>query len=74
MPYLKPDPIPFISMRRLLLGYEINGSTLATILDVEVSTARRRLRNPETLTLRELALINKYGRVPAEEIREAIKF
>lgn len=72
MPHVKPKAPPFSRMRRLLLGYGFNGPRLARVLDVSEPTARKRLDNPELLTLQDLDRISRYGHVPIEEIREAI--
>lgn len=74
MPYLKQRPAPFAEMRRLLLGYELDGTALGPIIGRTSKTARARLKNPGDLTLSELADICKRAHIPADEIRAAIKF
>ena len=73
MPYLKDDK-PFVEIERLLRGRGLIGSRLARVLNTSEGTARSRLRTPGTITLFELERICKEGHVPAEEIREAVKF
>jgi len=73
MPYLKDDK-PFADVERLLRGRKLTGSRLARVLGMSEQTARARLQCPGTFTLNELQKICAYGHVPAEEIREAVKF
>lgn len=73
MPRIKPRPIPFESLKRLLLGYGLNGPALAAVLGCTPVTARARLNRPETFTLAELELICRRGHIPVEELRAAIK-
>ena len=74
MPRLKtPDP-PFTSLRRLLLGYEIDANRMAQALRVCSKTGKRRLDHPEELTLEDLKRLCHRWNIPADEIREAIKF
>ena len=72
MPYTKTPPLPFEKTRRLLLGYELNAPRLAGILGCSENTARARLADPGSLTVAELAKINRSGHVPIEEIRDAL--
>ena len=60
-------------MRRLLRAYGFNGVRLAEVLNISPPTARKRLREPETLTLYDLERLNRLGHIPLEEIRQAIK-
>ena len=73
MPYIKKKEPPFAKMGRLITGYGLNAPRLAELLDVSRQTAKRRLENPETLTLQDLDRINRLGHVPIEEIRDAIQ-
>ena len=74
MPRLKtPDP-PFIAMRRLLLGYGMNGPLMGAALGVTDKTGKRRLDHPEELTLDDLKKLSRYTDIPADEIRAAIRF
>ena len=72
MPYIKRTETPFIKVRRLLLGYELDATALARVLGCAYNTAKARLDNPENLTLRELDLISTRGHIPVEEIRSAL--
>lgn len=58
-------------MKRLLLGYGLNGPALAEVLGCTPNTARRRLESPGTLTLAELELVSRKAHVPMDEIRAA---
>ena len=73
MPWLINDK-PFAEMERLLRGYKMTGSRLARAIGRSEQTARERLIRPGALTLSELQMICKNGHIPADEIREAIKF
>lgn len=72
MPYIKPKEAPFAKMGRLLRGYGLSGQRLAEVLECSAPTARARLAEPETLTLRDLDRISRRAHIPMEEIREAI--
>ena len=74
MPRLKQPDRPFPDMRRLLLGYELRAPMLSKAAGISESTAARRLANPGDITLTELRRICRNGGIPAERIREAIKF
>ncbi len=64
---------PFITVRRLLLGYDVTASSLAETLGCCYNTARSRLDNPQTFTLHELELVSLRHPVPMEEIRTSIR-
>ena len=67
MPRLRDSTHP---MTRLLLGYEINGANLSTVLGCAPDTARKKIKDPSRLTLGDLKLIHyKFG-VPLEDLRE----
>lgn len=74
MPRLKERPKPFAEVRRLLLGYEMDGPKMARAMDRCETTGKRRLDHPEELTLGELGRICRNTGIPADEIRAAIKF
>ena len=65
--------VSFISVSRLLKGYDITPSNLARILGCAYSTAKSRLNNPQTFSLGELETVSIKAHVPMSEIREAIK-
>ena len=72
MPYIKKPEIPFVQMRRLLLGREINAVALSKVLGISYNTARARLDNPGSFTVAELDAICKKAHVPMDEIRAAM--
>lgn len=72
MPYIKPTDPPFARVGRLLKGYGLSSGKLATVLGCSAPTALKKLKQPETLTLADLALINSRGHIPIDEIRDAI--
>lgn len=65
---------PYDPMRRLLRGYGIDSPHLARALGCCEETARMRLKDPARLTLRELRDVCVRLGVPADEIRDAIRF
>lgn len=64
---------PFITVRRLLLGYDVTVTSLANTLGCCRNTARSRLERPETFTLHELEMVSIRHHIPMDEIRESIK-
>lgn len=69
---LKRKPA-FSPMQRLLKGYGLNAVHLSMIWGVAYNTAAARLREPATLTLRELQLVSDQAGIPMEEIRACIR-
>ena len=72
VPFLKRRDPPFAAVARLLRGYGLDAAKLAPVLGCSYNTARARLRDPGTLTLAELAAINRVGHIPVEEIKNSI--
>lgn len=72
MSYIKRTEPPFVKIRRLLLGYELDAVALSKILGCSYNTAKSRLDNPATLTVGELETVSAKGHVPIDEIRAAI--
>jgi len=71
MPYIKRQE-PFSKMTRLLLGYGLNGVKLSNVIGCSPPTGKKKLDNPQLLTLAELDAIHRKAHIPIEEIREAI--
>ncbi len=63
----------FAKLTGVLTVYGIDSRRLSEIIGKNRDTARRRLREPSSFSLEELAAINAAG-VPAADIREAITF
>lgn len=74
MPYVKLGSPKFEKMRRLLLGYGLNGPALARVIECSDPTARKRLDDPGLLTLADIEKINRKGHISMEDIRNAICF
>jgi len=72
MPYVRRREVPFVSVRRLLLGRELDATALAKVLGCSYNTAKARLDKPETMTLAELDRVCRAGHVPMDDIRAAI--
>lgn len=73
MPRLKQTE-NFISVVRLLKGYGLNAPKLATVLMCSAPTARKKITNPELLTLGDMKAISQKAHIPIEEVRNAIKW
>ena len=69
MPRLRDSTPP---MTRLLLGYQVNGANLASVLQCAPKTARAKIADPERLTLGDLKAIHRAYGVPADELRERV--
>ena len=66
MPRLKDSTHP---LTRLLRGYEINGANLSKALGCAEETARKKIYDPNRLTVGDLKIIHyKFG-IPVEDIR-----
>ena len=65
--------VPFITVSRLIKGYESNQSKLAEIIGCSRETVKKKLDNPEQFRLGELKKISQAVQIPIEEVREAIK-
>ncbi len=74
MPYLKPQKQPFDKLHRLLLGYGLNGENLSAALSCSATTARKRISEPGTISLKELSQISRKYHIPIDEIRESISW
>ena len=59
-------------MARLLRGYGINGANLAAAVGCAEVTARKKLNDPNRLTLGDLKRIHYKVGVPCDEIRERV--
>ena len=74
MPRLKTPEPPFAAVRRLLLGYEVDYKRMAAAIGMSTRTGQRRLDHPEDLTLEDLRRLCRCCGIPADELRNAIKF
>ena len=63
-------PIP--RMTRLIRGYGYDGVSLAKVLGCSPPTARRKLLEPQYLTVGDLDKLRRSGHIPLEEIKEAL--
>ena len=70
MPRLRDAPVH--PMTRLLKSYDLNGNNLASAIKSSPATARRKIAEPERLTLGDLRAIHyKFG-IPVDELRERV--
>jgi len=71
MPYVKKQRN---AIRSLLKSYDItDGAALGRILELSPKTGRRRMEDPDTLTIGEIKRLSTHGHIPIEELRAAIK-
>ena len=61
-------------MTVLLKGYDLNGKNLSEILKCSHPTAKRKIENPQLLTLGDLERIEKKTDISIEELREAVRW
>ena len=76
MPYIKKKEPPFTEVRRLIRGYTDGTGTaeLQRALGCCETTARKKLREPDKLTLGDLKRISQNLHIPVERIREAVSW
>ena len=74
MPRIKSAETPFAGLARLIRGYGYGATRLAAILQCSRQTAMTRMNNPEQFTLEELCRVVRSTEIPADEMREAVKF
>ena len=73
MPRVKTTQTDYACMGRLLRSYGANGVNLAAALKCDPATARRKLAEPQRLTLGDLSKISTHYAIPMNDIREAVK-
>lgn len=69
MPRVKDTVHP---LSRLLKGYEVNGKNLADCLGCAPETARKKLADPDRLTVGDLRRIHYSFGIPVDDIRELV--
>lgn len=57
----------------LVKGHGFTANKLAGILGVTQPTANEKLKRPEKFTLGDVVKIARYGHIPIDDLREAIK-
>lgn len=72
MPRLKQQTVRFQKLRMLLKSYDLNGNKIAPKLGCSHVTGKKKLDNPEFLTLKDLDALNRCFGIPWDEIREAM--
>ena len=73
MPYKKPQRQPFQGFAEFLRGKGLTSPKLAEVLGCSQSTAMRKLKNPESITLADIREIHWKGHIKFEDLREAIR-
>ena len=69
MPRLRNEVHP---MTRLLKSYDLNGNNLSACIGSSPATARRKIIEPERLTVGDLMAINRKWAIPLDDLRRAI--
>lgn len=72
MPRLKQPEVKFVKVQRTIKSYGLTGTRIAPAIHVSPVTARKKLRNPELFTIRELDSISKCFGIPWSEIQESM--
>ena len=75
MPYIrKTETTRQPGLKRLLRGYGLTPARMMAVLNVSENTARKYANDPGLLKLDQITLIARRQHIPAEELREAMKF
>ena len=74
LPREKKKNMPFDRVGMFLRGYELTGDRLCRVLGYSANTCRKKLKDPSYLTLGDLWKIYRIGRIPVEEIKNALNF
>ena len=70
MPRLRDAPVH--PMTRLLKSYDLNGNNLASAIHSSPATARKKIAEPQYLTVGDLIAINRKWAIPLDDLRRAI--
>lgn len=69
MPRLRNEVHP---MTRLLLSYQLNGNNLSACIGCSPATARRKIVEPQRLTVGDMLAIHRRFGVPLDDLRGCI--
>lgn len=72
MPRIKQQAVRFQKLQALLKSHGLNGNKIAPKLGCSHVTAKKKMDNPELLTLKDLDSLNRCFGVPWDDIREAL--
>ena len=72
MPRLKQQEPKFSRLQKTLKGYGLNGTKIAPVLRVSPVTARKRMKDPQLFTVRDLNILSRHFGIPWNEITEAL--
>ena len=59
-------------MTRLLKSYDLNGNNLSEAIRCSPATARRKIVEPQRLTMGDMLAVNRKFGVPLDDLRRAI--
>lgn len=69
MPRLRNEVHP---MTRLLLSYQLNGNNLSGAIHCSPSTARKKIKDPQFLTIGDMVAIHRKFGVPLDSLRGCV--
>ena len=72
MPRLKQPEVKFSRLQKTLRAYALNGTKIAPVLKVSPVTARKRMKDPQLFTVKDLDVLSRHFGIPWDEIRESI--
>ena len=72
LPRLKQPEVKFSRLQKTLRAYALNGTKIAPVLKVSPVTARKRMKDPQLFTVKDLDVLSRHFGIPWEEIRESI--
>lgn len=72
MKYILNNTTAYKKVARLIRSYGYNPNSLAKVLGCSRPTAKAKLDDPERFTIKDLVLLNNYGKVPFSEVGDAL--
>ena len=72
MPRLKQQEPKFSRLQKTLRAYALNGTKIAPVLKISPVTARKRMKDPQLFTVKDLDVLSRHFGIPWDEIRESI--
>ena len=72
MPRLKQPEPKFSRLQKTLKGYGLNGTKISPVLRISPVTARKRMKDPQLFTVKDLDALSRHFGIPWDEIRESI--
>ena len=72
MPRLKQQEPKFSRLQKTLKGYGLNGTKISPVLRISPVTARKRMKDPQLFTVKDLDVLSRHFGIPWNEITEAL--